>query len=44
MVRYLLEKGAVPLKLNSKGLAPRFWAEQKTHIEVARMLEDAEKH
>ena len=44
IVRYLMEKGADPLKLDSKGRSPRFWAEQKSHTEVARVLEDAESH
>jgi len=43
IVRYLLEKGADPLKLDSKERTPRFWAEQKGHTDVAHILEDAER-
>lgn len=44
IVRYLLEKGTDPLKMDSKELTPRFWVEQKRHREMALMFEDAEKH
>jgi ankyrin repeat protein len=44
IVNYLLEKGANPLKLDSKARTPRFWAEQRGRTDVARILEDAENH
>ncbi|KAF1951327.1 ankyrin [Byssothecium circinans] len=42
IVEYLLEMGADPLKLDSKGRTPRFWAEKKGFAEVVRALEEAE--
>lgn len=42
VVEYLLEHGADPLKLDSKGKTPRFWAEEKKHAEAARILGEAE--
>ncbi|KAF1361997.1 ankyrin, partial [Lizonia empirigonia] len=44
IVRYLLENGANPLKRDSKERTPRFWAEKRSPTEVARLLEEAEKH
>ncbi|KAF1358633.1 hypothetical protein EJ07DRAFT_123380, partial [Lizonia empirigonia] len=44
IVRYLLEKDADPLKWDSKERTLRFWAEKGSHTEVARLLEEAEKH
>lgn len=43
IVKYLLELGADPLKLDSKGRMPRFWAEQKGSAERVRILKEAEK-
>ncbi|KAF2760486.1 ankyrin, partial [Pseudovirgaria hyperparasitica] len=42
IVMLLLEKGADPLKLDSKGKTARFWAVQRNHEEVAHILEDFE--
>lgn len=41
IVDYLLEMGADPLKLDSKGRTPRFWAENNGFMEVVRALEEA---
>jgi len=39
-----LEMGADPLKLDSKGLTPRFWAEQNGGAaEVVHVLKEAEE-
>jgi hypothetical protein len=43
IVEYLLWKGADPLKLDTKGRTPRFWAEERGHKEVADILESAEE-
>jgi len=42
IVKYLLEQGADPLKLESKKKTPRFWAESKNYAEVASILKEAE--
>jgi ankyrin repeat protein len=42
IVRYLLEQGANPLKVDSKGKTPRFWAESKNYVEVATVLKERE--
>jgi len=42
IVKYLLEQGADPLKLDSKRETPRFWAESKDYTEMASILEEAE--
>lgn len=42
IVEYLLEQGADPLKLDSKGKTPRFLAQQRNHIGLARILLEAE--
>lgn len=42
IVKYLLEHGADPLKLDSKGKTPRFWAEKRNYSEVAGILNEAE--
>lgn len=44
IVMYLLEKGANPLKLDSKEKTPRFWAEARGHAEVVRVLKIAEEN
>jgi len=44
VVKYLLEMGADPLKLDSKGKTPRFWAEQNDGAaEVVLLLKKAEE-
>ncbi|RYN85192.1 hypothetical protein AA0119_g13316 [Alternaria tenuissima] len=43
IVEYLLEKGADPLKLDTKGQTPRYWAEKEGFTDVARVLKDAER-
>lgn len=44
IVKYLLEKGANPFKLDVKGHTPRFWAERKGRLaEVVRILREAEE-
>ncbi|KAF2810562.1 ankyrin [Mytilinidion resinicola] len=42
IVKYLLEQGADPLKLDSKGKTPRFWAEKCNDADVASILKEAE--
>ncbi|KAH7395386.1 ankyrin repeat-containing domain protein [Phaeosphaeria sp. MPI-PUGE-AT-0046c] len=42
VVVYLLSMGADALKLDSKQQTPRYWAEQRGHVGVARILEAAE--
>jgi hypothetical protein len=42
IVKYLLEQGADPLKLDSRGKTPRFWAEKNNHSQVASILNEAE--
>jgi len=42
VVEYLLEQGADPLKLDSRGERPRFWAEKRGFIDIARVLLEAE--
>jgi len=44
IVKYLLEMGADPLKLDSKGRTPRYWAEQSGGTaEVVDVLKEAEE-
>lgn len=43
IVKYLLKKGADPLKLDSKGQTPRFWAEKYGRTEVALILKETEE-
>jgi ankyrin repeat protein len=43
IVDYLLLKGADPLKPDSRGRTPRFWAEHKEHREVVEILRKAEE-
>ncbi|KAF2866228.1 hypothetical protein BDV95DRAFT_505820, partial [Massariosphaeria phaeospora] len=42
IVKYLLEAGADPLKLDTKGKTPRHWAETSNFIELALILKEAE--
>lgn len=42
IVEYLLKMGADSLKLDSKKRTPRYWAEKKDFVEVARVLREAE--
>lgn len=42
IVEYLLEQGADPLKLDSRGKTPRFWAQKNNYIGIARILLEAE--
>jgi ankyrin repeat protein len=42
IVVYLLKMGADPMKLDSRGRTPRFWAEKNGFTEVVRALEEAE--
>ncbi|OCK74868.1 hypothetical protein K432DRAFT_420104 [Lepidopterella palustris CBS 459.81] len=42
IVKYLLEQGADPLKLDSKGKTLRFWAQKNNYIGIARILLEAE--
>lgn len=42
IVKYLLEQGADPLKLDSRGKKPRYWAEIKGHLAVSFALIYAE--
>jgi ankyrin repeat protein len=42
IVNYLLEQGADPLKLDSRGKTPRFWAESKHRAELACILKSSE--
>lgn len=42
IVYYLLQMGADPMKLDSKGRTPRFWADKNGFTEVVRALEEAE--
>ncbi|KAL5442556.1 hypothetical protein PMIN07_004805 [Paraphaeosphaeria minitans] len=42
IVEYLLKMGANPLKLDSRGRTPRFWAERNGFEEVVRILKEAE--
>lgn len=43
IVKYLLEAGADPLKLDTKGKTPRYWAETCNFTEVALILKAAEE-
>lgn len=43
IVEYLLLKGADPLRLDTKGFTPRYWAEQRGHQEITAMLAAAEQ-
>ncbi|KAH6643691.1 ankyrin repeat-containing domain protein [Boeremia exigua] len=43
VVEYLLKMGADSLKLDSKGLTPRYWAEKKGFTDVTHILEEAER-
>ncbi|KAF2688152.1 ankyrin [Lentithecium fluviatile CBS 122367] len=43
IIKYLLEMGADPQKLDSKRQTPRFWAETYGHTEMALILKEAEE-
>ncbi|RYN65001.1 hypothetical protein AA0119_g11500 [Alternaria tenuissima] len=43
IVKYLLKVGADPLKLDTKGKTPRYWAETYNFTEVALVLKEAEE-
>ncbi|KAF2753939.1 ankyrin [Pseudovirgaria hyperparasitica] len=43
IVKYLLEVGADPLKLDTKSKTPRYWAEMDNLNDVALILEEAEE-
>ncbi|KAF2864717.1 hypothetical protein BDV95DRAFT_680809 [Massariosphaeria phaeospora] len=43
IVKYLLEAGADPLKLDTKGQTPRHWAETSNFTELALILKEAEE-
>jgi ankyrin repeat protein len=42
VVEYLLERGADPLRLDSRRKTPRYWADVKGHREVGIVLMQAE--
>jgi ankyrin repeat protein len=42
IVEYLLSKGADPLKLDTRGKTPRFWADKRGYQGVADLLKAAE--
>jgi hypothetical protein len=43
VVEYFSKMGADSLKLGSKGRTPRYWAEKEGFMDVARVLEEAER-
>ncbi|EFQ94098.1 hypothetical protein PTT_08340 [Pyrenophora teres f. teres 0-1] len=43
IVRYLLEVGANPVKLDTKGKTPQYWAEKNKFTETALILKEAEE-
>jgi hypothetical protein len=43
IVKYLLEVGADPLKLDTKKKTPRYWAEKRNITEVTSILKEAEE-